>query len=111
MRFIVDAQLPPALARFIEARGHEAKHVLELGIETESDQRIWQVALEGDAVIITKDEDFIRLRSVRASGPAIVWVRLGNTTRDALLRVFAEKFSDVVGALEAGEPVIEFRAS
>lgn len=32
MRFLVDAQLPPALARWIAAQGHEARHVADLGM-------------------------------------------------------------------------------
>ena len=32
MRFLVDAQLPPALARRIEAFGHVAEHVTECGL-------------------------------------------------------------------------------
>lgn len=32
MRFLVDAQLPPALARWLCANGHEAVHVGDLGM-------------------------------------------------------------------------------
>jgi predicted nuclease of predicted toxin-antitoxin system len=32
MRFLVDAQLPPALARHLVAAGHEAQHVADLGM-------------------------------------------------------------------------------
>jgi len=28
MRFLVDAQLPPALARWLAAQGHEAEHAV-----------------------------------------------------------------------------------
>lgn len=107
MRFLVDAQLPPALARFLETNGHDADHVSELELESDPDQRIWQVALERNATIITKDEDFIRLRALAATGPAIVWVRIGNTTRDELIRRFSASFAQIRQALESGEPVVE----
>jgi predicted nuclease of predicted toxin-antitoxin system len=32
LRFIVDAQLPPTLAEFIEEAGHHAEHVAALGL-------------------------------------------------------------------------------
>ena len=32
MRFLVDAQLPPALAKFLEKHGHEAKAAREVGV-------------------------------------------------------------------------------
>ncbi|MFZ1575492.1 MAG: DUF5615 family PIN-like protein [Chromatiaceae bacterium] len=41
MRFLVDAQLPPALARWLAQRGHEAEHVLDCGLLDASDRLIW----------------------------------------------------------------------
>ena len=32
MRFLVDQQLPPALARFLAAGGHLAEHVSDIGL-------------------------------------------------------------------------------
>jgi len=34
MQFLVDAQLPPALARWLVGHGHDATHVVDHGIET-----------------------------------------------------------------------------
>ena len=58
MRFLIDAQLPPALARWLEQAGHEAKHVEEVGLREAEDAPIWRYALANQAVILTKDEDF-----------------------------------------------------
>jgi predicted nuclease of predicted toxin-antitoxin system len=58
MRYLVDAQLPPALARWLVVEGHEAEHVIDRRLETASDREIWDFALETEAVIVTKDEDF-----------------------------------------------------
>ena len=107
MRFIVDAQLPPALANFLISAGHQADHVVDLGLASASDSTIWQQARERNAVIITKDEDFLSLRALRSDGPAIVWVRIGNTTRNALLRVMAAALPQIIAALERGEAVVE----
>jgi predicted nuclease of predicted toxin-antitoxin system len=57
MRFVVDAQLPPALARWLRAQGHEAAHVSDLGMQAASDAAIWDHALASSAAIITKDQD------------------------------------------------------
>ena len=37
MRFLVDNQLPVALATLLRAQGHEAEHVLELGLAQGTD--------------------------------------------------------------------------
>jgi predicted nuclease of predicted toxin-antitoxin system len=59
VKFIVDAQLPPALARWICTRGHEATHIFDLGFHTADDRVIWESAQNDQAVIISKDEDFV----------------------------------------------------
>ena len=77
LRFLVDAQLPPALARKIASFGYAAEHLLDLGLLAANDSEVWDYALANEAVIITKDEDFAIRASVSKSAPAIVWVRIG----------------------------------
>src|SRR5699024_7620397 len=78
VRFLVDAQLPPALARMLTERGHHAEHVVDIASGDTPDTVLWQYALDHDAVIITKDEDFADLVTRSDIAPRIVWVRLGN---------------------------------
>jgi hypothetical protein len=44
MRFLVDAQLPPALARFLESAGHRAEHVADLRLTDAPHNVIWRRA-------------------------------------------------------------------
>jgi predicted nuclease of predicted toxin-antitoxin system len=85
VKFLIDANLPPALAQWLVSAGHEAHHVSDLGLETMPDREIWQRARELDACIVTKDEDFVLLQALDRAGPAIVWIRIGNTVRRVLL--------------------------
>jgi predicted nuclease of predicted toxin-antitoxin system len=73
MRFLVDAQLPPALARWLVTAGHEAEHVADRGMQSASDAAIWDLALQENAAILTKDEDFARRRALTGAGPTVVW--------------------------------------
>lgn len=107
MRFLVDAQLPPALARWLAERGHEAAHVGDLGFLETSDGVIWKRAVETGATLVTKDQDFVALQSANPVGPAVVWIRLGNTSRRALLDGFASLLPDIECALAGGERLIE----
>lgn len=66
MRFLVDAQLPVALARRLSDSGHPSKHVADCGLLNASDSRIWAFAADSGAAIVTKDEDFT-LRFIRAT--------------------------------------------
>ena len=107
MRFVVDAQLPPALARFLAAKGHEAEHVADCGLESASDGAIWDFALREGAAIITKDEDFAQRKTLAGAGPIVIWIRLPNTRRRALLAWFETEAPDILAALERGETLIE----
>jgi predicted nuclease of predicted toxin-antitoxin system len=68
MRFLVDAQLPPALATWLADHGHEAAHVVDAGLAGADDRLVWDHALASGAVIVSKDEDFRsrRTRSIQA---------------------------------------------
>jgi predicted nuclease of predicted toxin-antitoxin system len=111
VRFLVDAQLPPALARYLVLSGHEAIHVADLGMLSARDRDIWEHAARIDAALITKDEDFVTMRALNARGPAVIWVRVGNTTNRQLLGQFSLVSSAVVSALQRGETVIEISES
>jgi len=106
LRFLVDAQLPPALARRIEALGHSAEHVVDCALATAADDAIRNYAASIGAVIITKDEDFV-IREVLQKGPSVVWIRIGNTRRAELLRRIEADFTAIVVALERGETLVE----
>ena len=109
MRFIVDAQLPPALAQLLASRGHHAEHVQDVGLREAQDSPIWKYALEHQAVIVTKDEDFpLRLRQSSVA-PAVVWIRIGNSSRRALLSWFEPLLPRIESLLLQGDRLIEVR--
>lgn len=107
MRFLVDAQLPPALARWLIAQGHEAAHVGDLGMQAASDAAIWDHALATSWAVITKDEDFARREVLAESRPVVVWIRLPNTRRRDLLAWFETVLAELRAALARGETLIE----
>ena len=109
MRYLVDAQLPPALAQWLVSQGYQAQHVADLGLASADDREIWRQAIASQAVLITKDQDFIVLRQQAHVGPAVVWLRIGNTTNRAMIGWLAKVFPEVVKGLADGETIIEVR--
>jgi predicted nuclease of predicted toxin-antitoxin system len=109
LRFIVDAQLPPALARALERQGFGASYVFDMSLWSASDKTIWNRASDEAAVIITKDADFAAFRATRKSGPPVVWLRIGNTANDFLIPWLLPLMPQVVSAIEDGEVLIELR--
>jgi predicted nuclease of predicted toxin-antitoxin system len=51
VNFLIDAQLPPALARWIVSQGHQATHVFDISLQTADDPVIWELARVENTVI------------------------------------------------------------
>ena len=109
MWFLVDAQLPPALVKLLREHGHRADHVTDVGPPDAPDRDIWRYALEHDAVIVTKDEDFANMVATGREAPPVVWVRTGNTRRAVLLAWFEPLIDRVAEMVDSGDRLIELR--
>ena len=109
MKFVVDAQLPPALADSLCEAGQDAQAVRELGLRDAEDSDIWKYALDHRAAIITKDQDFAeRLMSSR-SVPVVVWLRIGNTSNRTLIAWLLPLWPDILARIESGDKLVEVR--
>ena len=108
-RVWVDAQLPPVLARWLARDyGVDAAHVNDIGYLGADDLLIFEAARSGGAaVVITKDEDFVRLLDQHGLPPQIVWVTCGNVRNAALREVVMPVWPQVAALLAVGEPLIE----
>ncbi len=74
------------------------------------DTVIWQYAKDRGITIITKDEDFLALSNRQGSiPPQVIWVRLGNCRKAALLEAFSRIMPTLRDMLAAGEAVVEIR--
>lgn len=108
MRFLVDAQLPPALAKWLNERGYFARSVRDAGLRDESDAAIWAYAADNSYTIVTKDDDFARL-AVSGTGPIVLWVRTGNLVNRLLLAHFERAWPEIEVHLASGARLVELR--
>lgn len=107
MHSLVDAQLPPALCRWLQTRGHEADHVATLMPGETPDAEIAAYATAAGRILVTKDEDFITRHP--PGDYMLVWLRLGNATNRNLLDWLEPRWPQIVTLLAAGEPLVEVR--
>ena len=108
MRFLIDAQLPPGLARWLAAQGYPSEHVDDLGLGAAPDGEIEAKARETQAVIWSKDAGFAD-RARRSTGLQVVWLRIGNTTNASFRARLAPHLAVIVAALQDGETLVEVR--
>ncbi len=108
-RVWVDAQLPPALARWlVDEYGVSAAHVNDVGYLSADDAVIFAAAREGGAaVVVTKDDDFVRLLEQHGPPPQVVWVTCGTVRNLELRRIVLPAWPQVAALLAAGEPLVE----
>ena len=109
MNFLVDNQLPPALARFIESEFKaNALHVADLGLRDASDAEVWRYASAKDLILISKDEDFAHMILYRPTAK-LIWIRVGNCRRMFLMDLFRGTWPRIVERLASGDSLIEIR--
>jgi predicted nuclease of predicted toxin-antitoxin system len=109
VKFLIDNQLPPALAQYLQKRGFECQHVLDVELAEALDIEICRYAEEQECIIVTKDEDFLYLANQSKLKIRVIWVQLGNCRTKALLAGFDRLWPSIESSLKAGDRIVEIR--
>ena len=106
MRFLVDAQLPQRLARWLQDKGHDALHTRDLptGNRTE-DADVNDLSLRERRVIVTKDTDFVDTFLLARKPHKLLLVVTGNIDNADLEGLFERNLEAIVSVLEASDYV------
>lgn len=101
MRFLIDAQLPVRLARWLRVEGHDAVHTMDLpdGNRT-GDAAINELSLRGRRAVITKDEDFVDSFQLRSEPHKLCLISTGNIGNREPERLFRNNLEEIVSALD-----------
>lgn len=109
MRILVDEDLPIALVRLLDSLGHDAEHVVEIGLRGSKDQEVYDAAQQRGAMLFTADLGFgNRLNYSSANG--IVLLRFPDYFRRAEILSLVRRFLQdadltlLVGALVVVSP-------
>jgi predicted nuclease of predicted toxin-antitoxin system len=74
------------------------------------DPLIWDRAQVDQAVIVSKDEDFMAQWLLSAQPVSLIWIRKGNCSNRALMEWLGPLWPDAISRLESGEKLVELRA-
>jgi predicted nuclease of predicted toxin-antitoxin system len=104
VKFLVDAQLPVRLARFLISAGHDVLHTTDLpdGNRT-ADGRIAALADDEDRVVVTKDRDFRDGHLLSGSPRRLLVVATGNITNSALLALFEAHLGAILAEFDEAD--------
>lgn len=112
MRIWVDAQISPAIAAWISSNyAVSAVAIRDLGLRDAKDKEIFEAARQEQAVVMTKDNDFVVLLDRLGPPPQIIWVTCGNTSNARLKEVLSNTLPKALDLLTFGEKLVEISAA
>lgn len=106
MKFLVDAQLPTALAAFLRDRGFDTIHTKELpkGNDT-SDFEINILSLAESRIVVSKDGDFYDSFTARKEPYKLLHIKTGNIRNAELINLFEKNLAAIIAELEENDIV------
>ena len=108
----IDAQMSPATAEWIgDNFPVAATAIRDLGLRDATDQEIFRAAKRENAVVMTKDGDFVLLLDRLGPPPQIIWVTCGNTSDARLREILTATMPKALELLRAGERLVEINAA
>ena len=106
MKLLLDAQLSPFITHWIEANFEvECISFHHLNWQTTEDEEAFLKAKEMDALVVTKDEDFIGLLKKHKAPPKIIWLTCGNTSNNRLKEILSSNLNEALELLQSNDLV------
>ncbi len=90
MKLLLDENLSPTLVDQLAAEYPGSRHVDQVGLHGERDDRIWSFVRDHDYVLVSKDSDFRELASIHGAPPKVVWLMVGNAGTSAIRKLLLE---------------------
>ena len=101
MKFLVDAQLPIRLARFLQTAGYDTVHTRELPQQNAtSDSTINTISLQEERIVITKDVDFVQSFLLQQQPYKLLLVSTGNIKNSELESLFSQSLNQLIELFE-----------
>jgi len=103
MRILIDMNLSPQWALFLQSRGFDALHWSSIGSPSASDEEVLAYAEASGFVIFTHDLDFGMLLAARGSSrPSVVQTRTQDVLPSALGSTLIRLIETTRNSLESG---------
>ena len=97
MKFLVDAQLPVRLARFLSDLGYDTIHTRDLPQQNAtSDIDINEISIQQERIVITKDADFVNSFLTVQKPYKLLLVSTGNIKNSELEAIFTANLQTFV---------------
>ena len=99
MKLLFDENLSPKLPQLLATHYPGSLHVRDCGLKGGSDEAVYQYARTNGFTIVSKDSDFYQRILLYGPPPKLIWLRIGNCTREDLVAVITRHEKEIL-ALE-----------
>jgi predicted nuclease of predicted toxin-antitoxin system len=108
MTLWLDAKLPPQLAIWIQQNlAIDAVALRDIGLRDAADEVIFDAANKANAILLSKDSDFVELVMRHGPPPKLIWLTCGNVSNAALQVLLGAKLCEALELLDGGDPIVE----
>ena len=95
MKLLFDENLSPKLSGLLATLFPGSAHVRECGLRGISDEDVWNYASANNFTIVSKDSDFQQRSLLYGHPPKVVWLRIGNCTRQQLVHLIMSREQEI----------------
>ncbi len=108
MKFWLNANLAPRIANWLcQEFKIDCVALLDMKEESLSDEAIFERARKVNAIVITKDFDFVNLVTSRGAPPQVLILSVGNCTNKELIEILRKNFGEALKLIHEGQAIVE----
>ena len=96
MKLLLDQNISRKLVKHIKDIFPGTNHVYLLGLQTATDEEVWEYARKNDFIIVTQDSDFNERSVLYGYPPEIIWLRTGNISTKHIKQLLIKHNHDIL---------------
>jgi len=96
MKLLIDENLPYQIGKELSVEYLHATRISDQATDSE----LWRYAKEHQLIILSKDTDFFDRLLLEGTPPKVIWVRLGNLTRQQMIETLTSRWPVIQIAIQ-----------